>query len=229
MASRAPQKARAPHKTRGSQKSHKTPQATGRKSATTTASATGQIRIIGGQWRGRKLAVPAGEGLRPTTDRMRETLFNWLQFEMPYSRCLDLFAGTGALGLEALSRQASAVYWSELSPQISRHLSTLLQQLAPDHPNAKVIQTDALTWLQQGPETIGGPVNIAFVDPPFHQQLLSESCQALEQFGWLTPNAWIYIEHEQNLKDVQLPANWVLYREKQAGQVSAKLLQRQAT
>ncbi|WP_245686045.1 16S rRNA (guanine(966)-N(2))-methyltransferase RsmD [Terasakiispira papahanaumokuakeensis] len=227
MASRAPQKARVPHKMREAQKSHKQPQSAARNRSAT--SATGQIRIIGGQWRGRKLTVPSGDGLRPTTDRMRETLFNWLQFEVPYSRCLDLFAGTGALGFEALSRQASAVYWSELSPQVSRHLNTLLQQLAPEHPSAKVIQTDALTWLQQGPEAIGGPVNIAFVDPPFHQNLLSESCQALEQQGWLAPNAWIYIEHEQDLKDVQLPSNWLIYREKKSGQVSAKLLQRQAS
>ena len=121
----------------------------------------GQIRIIGGQWRGRKLPVPESAGLRPTTDRVRETLFNWLAADLPQARCLDCFAGSGALGIEALSRYAGHVTLVELEPQVARQLTGNLRTL--NSSAGQVIQADTLRWLG----TPGQPYDIVFIDPPF--------------------------------------------------------------
>ena len=191
------------------------------KPAKKTTAATGQIRLIGGQWRGRKLPVLHSEGLRPTTDRVKETLFNWLMFEIRGSRCLDLFAGSGSLGFEALSRHATEVVMVEkdaaVAGQLKRNLATL-----PAAPGT-VVQADAVQYLQQ-PATL---FDVVFLDPPFHKELLPNVCELLEQNGWLADDALIYIEREQGLALPTLPDHWRLHKDKQAGQVSYQLYQRE--
>lgn len=186
-----------------------------------TPPATGQIRIIGGQWRGRKLPVLHSEGLRPTTDRIKETLFNWLMFDIRDRRCLDLFAGSGSLGFEALSRHATEVVLVEkdatVAAQLKRNLATL-----PAAPGT-VVQADAEQYLQQPAQ----PFDLVFLDPPFHKELLPNVCALLEANGWLSDGAFIYIEREQGLALPALPANWRLHKDKQAGQVSYQLYQRE--
>lgn len=181
----------------------------------------GQIRIIGGQWRGRKLPVPDSAGLRPTTDRVRETLFNWLAPDIQEARCLDCFAGSGALGLEALSRYAASATLLELERSVAQQLSQNLQTLRATQ--AKVVQTNTLQWLSQP----GEQFDVVFVDPPFRKGLLQETLTLLEQNGWLAAEALIYVESEVENGAPVAPANWDLYREKIAGQVAYRLYQRQ--
>jgi len=136
--------------------------------------ASGQIRIIGGQWRGRKLPVPDSPGLRPTTDRVRETLFNWLAPSMVDARCLDCFAGSGALGLEALSRYAASATLIEMERGVARQLQQNLATLSATQ--GKVVNDNTLTFLNQS----GTPHDIVFVDPPFRKGLLDETLRLLE-------------------------------------------------
>lgn len=182
----------------------------------------GQIRIIGGQWRGRKLPVRDSEGLRPTTDRVRETLFNWLMPVIQDARCLDCFAGSGALGLEALSRYASSATLIELDKANSRQLTENLSRLQAQ--DATVINTNTLTYLEQP----GTPFDIIFLDPPFRKDLLSNTVKLLEQNQWLADECWIYIESEVESPLSDIPANWHLHREKIAGQVAYRLYIRQS-
>ncbi len=186
-----------------------------------SSGAAGQIRIIGGQWRGRKLPVPDSAGLRPTTDRVRETLFNWLAPDIQEARCLDCFAGSGALGLEALSRYAASATLLELERAVAQQLTQNLAMLRASH--AKVVQTNTLQWLSQ----TGEPFDVVFVDPPFRKGLLQETLTLLEQNGWLAEEALIYVESEVENGTPYAPANWDLYREKIAGQVAYRLYQRQ--
>jgi 16S rRNA (guanine966-N2)-methyltransferase len=186
-----------------------------------SSGAAGQIRIIGGQWRGRKLPVPDSAGLRPTTDRVRETLFNWLAPDIQQARCLDCFAGSGALGLEALSRYAASATLLELERSVAQQLSQNLQTLRATQ--AKVVQTNTLQWLSQP----GEPFDVVFVDPPFRKGLLQETLTLLEQNGWLAAEALIYVESEVENGTPVAPSNWDLYREKIAGQVAYRLYQRQ--
>ena len=183
---------------------------------------SGFIRLISGQWKGRKLPVREVEGLRPTTDRIKETLFNWLAAEVRDSRCLDLFAGSGSLGFEALSRYARHVTMVEMdkgaAQQLSKNLSTLQSQ------QATIIQRDALSLLAES----GEPFDIIFLDPPFRRDLLDTVCQRLEQGGWLSDEALIYIEREREGEAPCLPANWQLLKDKQAGQVCYQLYQRES-
>lgn len=184
---------------------------------------SGFIRLISGQWKGRKLPVREVEGLRPTTDRIKETLFNWLAAEVRDSRCLDLFAGSGSLGFEALSRYARHVTMVEMdkgaAQQLSKNLSTLQSQ------QATIIQRDALSLLAEP----GEPFDIIFLDPPFRRDLLDTVCQRLESGGWLSDDALIYIEREREGGAPQLPTNWHLLKDKQAGQVCYQLYQREST
>jgi 16S rRNA (guanine966-N2)-methyltransferase len=183
--------------------------------------AAGQIRIIGGQWRGRKLPVPDSAGLRPTTDRVRETLFNWLAPDIQEARCLDCFAGSGALGLEALSRYAASATLLEMERSVAQQLSQNLQTLRTTQ--GTVVQTNTLQWLNQPGEAF----DVVFVDPPFRKGLLLETLTLLENNGWLAENALIYVESEVEHGTPVAPANWDLYREKIAGQVAYRLYQRQ--
>ena len=175
-----------------------------------------RLRIIGGDWRGRKIAIPPGPGLRPTADRTRETLFNWLQARVPGSRCLDLFAGSGALGLEALSRGAGQVTFLERDARAARALRDTLDCLEPDSRRAVVRQGDALAFLRRAPE----PVDLAFLDPPFAGDLLAPACALLAKGGWLRPGARIYLEADRHRGlPRDLPTNWRIERQATAGDV----------
>ncbi|PNQ58647.1 16S rRNA (guanine(966)-N(2))-methyltransferase RsmD [Vibrio sagamiensis] len=181
---------------------------------------SGFVRIISGLWRGRKLPVHDAEGLRPTTDRVKETLFNWLAQDVPQAKCLDLFSGAGSLGFESASRQAEHVTMVELNAQAFQQLQKNVTTLKAT--NIELIQNDALQFLQQ-PAT---PYNVVFIDPPFRKGLLDETIDLLEKQGWLAADAMIYIETEKELDITTLPNNWHLHREKTAGQVSFRLYQR---
>ncbi|EKO3519154.1 16S rRNA (guanine(966)-N(2))-methyltransferase RsmD [Vibrio fluvialis] len=181
---------------------------------------SGQVRIISGLWRGRKLPVHDAEGLRPTTDRVKETLFNWLAQDIPHAKCLDLFAGSGGLGFESASRQAEKVTMLEMNPQAFAQLKTNIAALKAS--NIEAVNTDTLAYLKQ----TGQAYDVVFIDPPFRQGLLQETVQLLEQNGWLAANAMIYIESEKELPLTELPENWQLYREKLAGQVCYRLFER---
>ncbi|EJC1154773.1 16S rRNA (guanine(966)-N(2))-methyltransferase [Cronobacter sakazakii] len=187
-----------------------------------TSSGSGQIRIIGGQWRGRKLPVPDSPGLRPTTDRVRETLFNWLAPYLVGARCLDCFAGSGALGLEALSRYAADATLLEMERSVAQQLQKNLATLKSSA--AKVVNTNTLNFLNQN----GEPHDIVFVDPPFRKGLLEETLNLLETRGWLAPQALIYVESEVENGLPPVPANWQLHREKVAGQVAYRLYLRES-
>ena len=179
-----------------------------------------QLRIIGGKWRGRKLAFPSIEGLRPTPDRVRETLFNWLAADVSAARCLDLFAGSGALGLEALSRGASQVDFVDRSPEPIKQLIENLRLLGAE--NIRVQQDDALQWLQQlqqSPDT--NTYNIIFLDAPFHQGLIAD-CLNLLTFC-LSPGGKVYLEMGRDEILPDIPADWHLHREKFAGQICYRL------
>ena len=179
----------------------------------------GAIRIIAGKHRGRKLPVLMAEGLRPTTDRVKETVFNWL---MPYinaSNCLDCFAGAGSLGFEALSRGASNVTLVELDKSAAKQLNANKKLLNAE--NLNVINGNALQFLAQ-PTTLH--YDIVFIDPPFHQGLAEEACSLVNK-GWLNNNGLIYLEVESNGAPLSLPNNWILLKEKAAGQVAYRLYQ----
>jgi len=181
-----------------------------------------RLRIIGGKWRGRKLEFPDVEGLRPTPDRVRETLFNWLQNDVQGARCLDLFAGSGALGLEALSRGAAYALLvddnAKVVSQLRQHLETL------QTVDGKIHHGDALQILESPPND--NPFNIVFLDPPFGQGLIAACVKALESSGWLAENAKIYLETESGLQDLNLPDQWEILRLLKAGQVTCYLVAR---
>jgi 16S rRNA (guanine966-N2)-methyltransferase len=184
---------------------------------------TGVVRIIAGRWRGRKVVFPAQPGLRPTGDRLRETLFSWLQPLLPDARCLDLFAGSGALGLEAASRGAALVSLIESSAAAAQALRNNCARLEADR--VEVINTDALAWLaRRSPPP--DPYTIAFVDPPFASDLLRRAIPALEAPGVLAEQAWIYLETARGQAIPELPPNWHLHREKCSGDVCCRLFRR---
>lgn len=184
---------------------------------------TGEIRIIGGDWRGRKLPVLDAEGLRPTSDRVRETLFNWLQFEVPGATCLDLFAGSGALAFEAISRGAKSAMLLELNPNNAKQLKQNLNILKA--VNAEVIQADCLQWLSQ-PST--QYFDLVFLDPPFHKGLMQKALNLLFANGYLDEQTIIYIEQENQLDWPQLPSGWQCKKEKKTSQVKFGLFVKEA-
>src|SRR5262245_4318828 len=147
-----------------------------------------ELRIIGGHWRGRRVRFPPLEGLRPTPDRVRETLFNWLQPVIAGSRCLDLYAGSGALGLEALSRGAARVVFVDREAQVVEHLRATLSVLKAEGGVPKL--ADAHRYLESPAEEF----DVVFLDPPFADATLPTICALLESRGWLSPSAFIYIE-----------------------------------
>jgi 16S rRNA (guanine966-N2)-methyltransferase len=183
----------------------------------------GQLRIIGGQWRSRQFNFPMAAGLRPTPNRVRETLFNWLAPYVEGAKVLDLFAGSGALLLEALSRGAGSALALDLNPAAISSLRGHLQTLNCD--NGQLQQTDALLYLQN---SVAVPFDLVFLDPPFSQNLLLPTCTLLEQNGWLAADAWVYTESENPPSGLGIPGNWRLHREQKAGQVYYALWQRTA-
>ncbi|NAW68908.1 16S rRNA (guanine(966)-N(2))-methyltransferase RsmD [Vibrio sp. V27_P1S3P104] len=182
----------------------------------------GHVRIISGLWRGRKLPVHDAQGLRPTTDRVKETVFNWLAQDIAHAKCLDIFAGSGGLGFECASRQAELVTLLELNATAYAQLKTNIATLKAT--NIHAINTDAMTYLQQD----GQPFDIVFIDPPFRQGLLHQTINLLEEKGWLAEQALIYVESEKELASTTFPESWHLYREKNAGQVCYRLFVRNA-
>ena len=183
------------------------------------ATAPGRIRIIGGSLRNSRLDVPDLPGLRPTAERVRETLFNWVAPYIAGARCLDLCAGTGALGIEALSRGAASVQFVERDPRAVLALRSNLERLKAT--GAQVAAAEAGLFLQGPPQ----PQDLVFLDPPFAQELWTTLAQQLEQGGWLAAKAWIYVESPR-AKVPALPLNWRLHREGQAGEVRFALYQR---
>ncbi|THD54974.1 16S rRNA (guanine(966)-N(2))-methyltransferase, partial [Enterobacteriaceae bacterium ML5] len=166
--------------------------------------AAGQIRIIGGLWRGRKLPVPHSPGLRPTTDRVRETLFNWLAPVLQGAHCLDCFAGSGALGLEALSRYAASATLLEFERPVAQQLEKNLALL--NAKDAKVFNVNTLNWLAKA----GNAFDVVFLDPPFRKGILQDTLNLLEQNQWLADEAWIYVETEAEHDTLDVPASWRL-------------------
>ena len=186
-----------------------------------TSKAMGEVRVIAGLWRGRKLPVLNAEGLRPTTDRVKETLFNWLMMDVANARCLDCFSGSGALGIEALSRQAQAVVFLEKFANAAQQLKKNLASLKTD--KGTVINTDTLTYLSQKNST--EPFEIIFIDPPFHHNFVPQVLTLLQQNNWLAENALIYVETEKNHPPLLLAKNWQVIKEKSAGMVTSRLIQ----
>ena len=175
--------------------------------------AQGELRIIGGDWRSRKLTFPDSGGVRPTPARTRETLFNWLNFHLAGARCLDLFAGSGALGLEALSRGADDCVFVDHTPVLVHALNHNLALLQAK--SARVVGKDIGAFLA-GP---GEGFDIVFIDPPFRQGWLPRLLPALAQNAWVRPGGWVYMEHESELATPAVPVDWNLHRQKSAGQV----------
>ncbi|OHV10901.1 16S rRNA (guanine(966)-N(2))-methyltransferase RsmD [Kushneria phosphatilytica] len=186
----------------------------------------GTLRLIGGDFRRRRLPIPDRPGLRPTPDRVRETLFNWLMPLPGTARVLDLYAGTGALGLEALSRGAGTACFVEHDPaaaeQLRTNLATLFNSPLPDGrpvPTHQVIEEQVSAFLARSPEA---PFNLVLLDPPFRQALVEKESHRLETGGWLAQDARIYIETEPDAEPI-LPTNWQLYRQTRAGDSLARL------
>jgi len=181
--------------------------------------ASGKLRIIGGEWRSRQLPVLDLPGLRPTTDRVRETLFNWLQNDVRGARCLDLFAGSGALGFEAASRGAANVVLLELQAAAADQLAANIQLLQAE--SLQLIRANALGWLVQYQ---GEAFDLVFLDPPFASDLLEPAIRCLHQQQLLSSDACVYIECDARQPLPELPPGWQLTKQKKASQVSYYLI-----
>jgi 16S rRNA (guanine966-N2)-methyltransferase len=177
------------------------------------------LRIIGGAYRGRKLPVPSQPGLRPTSDRVRETLFNWLSPVIEGARCLDLFAGSGALGIEAASRGAGRVVLVERSEPVARVLRENVRTLGATQ--VSIVRDDARRWLAGR----GEPYDLVFLDPPFGADLLAPCCGFLAANDWLAPGALVYLEAAVSNGFPELPEGWRLIRDRRAGQVRFGLVE----
>jgi len=178
----------------------------------------GFIRLISGKWRGKKLPVKDIEGLRPTTDRTKETLFNWLMHDINDAKCLDCFSGSGSLAFEALSRFAQKVTLLEKDKTVIKQLRENLTALNIN--NATLIEGESLSYLKQ---VASEQYNIVFIDPPFNKGLVQPCCDALQNNGYLAEEALIYIEREVELNNLILPESWCLLKEKSTGQVTYQL------
>ncbi|HKE48378.1 MAG TPA: 16S rRNA (guanine(966)-N(2))-methyltransferase RsmD [Rhodanobacteraceae bacterium] len=187
----------------------------------TPAGPPGKLRIVAGRLRGSRLVVPDKAGLRPTSDRVRETLFNWLAPFIDGARCLDLYAGTGALGIEALSRGAASATFVESDRALAKLLAENLARLKVE--NARIVESDALSYLKGRAE----PFDVAFVDPPFGADLWNESARRLDEGGWLAPAALVYVESPADA-ELALPPGWMLHRAGRAGAVRFALYRRAA-
>jgi len=190
--------------------------------ATRPDAPSGQVRIIGGALRNSRLEVPALAGLRPTPERVRETVFNWLAPLITGARCLDVCAGTGALGIEALSRGAVSVKFVERDAQVARALGSNLVRLKTS--GGTVDPISAQDYLRGAAQ----PFDVVFLDPPFALDLWSALAQQLEVGGWLAPAALIYVESPRAAVPV-LPARWQVHREATAGAVRYALYRRVLT
>lgn len=176
------------------------------------------VRIISGAWRGRRIHFPAAPGLRPTADRRRETLFNWLACDLEGARCLDLFAGSGSLGFEAASRGAAAVVMVEASREVAVALAGTRDELGA--AGVRVVHAQMARYLNRVPEAF----DIVFLDPPFAQPRLAEdACRRLVEGGWLAAGGRIYLEVAAHAQQPVVPADWTQLREKAGGDAHALL------
>jgi 16S rRNA (guanine966-N2)-methyltransferase len=202
------------------------------------AAGPGSVRIIGGSWRGRRVRFPDSPGLRPTPDRVRETLFNWLQHSIAGTRCLDLFAGSGVLGLEALSRGAREVVFVEQAFAPAQMLAEELKRFhgrAPGSSSGRVVQMSAGRFLAApgepsgGPSggaagsPAGGPFDIIFLDPPFGLDAVPEYARLIDAGGWVASGGWIYLESARSAGPPAIPSRWRLVKSKSAGEVGYHL------
>ncbi|MET0225575.1 MAG: 16S rRNA (guanine(966)-N(2))-methyltransferase RsmD [Dokdonella sp.] len=185
-----------------------------------TGRSSGGLRIVAGRLRGSRLAVADAEGLRPTPDRVRETLFNWLMPVLDGARCLDLYAGTGALGIEALSRGAGECVFVERDRTLCRQLQDNLARLKVEQ--ARVVNDEAFGFLEYEPAQ---PFDLVFLDPPFAANLWNDTARRLEQGGWLAAHAQVYVEAAPTAQ-FTAPENWPLHREGRAGAVHYALYRR---
>ena len=181
----------------------------------------GRIRIIGGQWRSRKISFLEAPGLRPTGDRIREALFNWLGININGAHCLDLYAGSGILGLEALSRGASTCTALENNPTVVKQLHANCNELGAD---LSIINADSIKFLQH--KNSGRVFGIVFIDPPFSKTLHTESCALLESNGWLAYDALIYCELPAKENLFATPSSWLIKKDKIASGVRYMLYSR---
>ncbi len=200
----------------------------------------GEVRIIAGRWRSRRIRFPANDELRPTGDRIRETLFSWLQPSLPGARVIDLFAGSGILGMEAASRGAESVVLVEKSTAniqyIRKNINNLVGQKraddrlgcdtltndSPPPPQFELIPGDALSYLGQKPD----PCDILFLDPPFTGDLLAISCQMAAEREWLRRDGVIYLEQSATSPIAIPPPGWTCARERRMAGVQIQLLTR---
>lgn len=183
-----------------------------------------QVRIIGGLWRGRKIDFPKAASLRPTHDRIRETLFNWLMHDIVDANCLDLFAGSGVLGFEALSRQARAVTMIENHAVTIQQIKANIKKL--DIDNCSIIQDDALKYLQK---TAAQRFDIVFLDPPFSSHLYIEAAQLLDMHHHLNDHAKIYLEVPKQSPVADLPKRWQCLKSKSTSTIDYYLFQINST
>jgi 16S rRNA (guanine966-N2)-methyltransferase len=183
-----------------------------------TSAGRNEVRIIGGRWRGRKLRFPEARDLRPTPDRVRETLFNWLAPVIRGARCLDCFAGSGVLGLEALSRGADSVVLIDSDPALVRYLGRLAEEIQAGAA-ATVIRADATKWLERSTDAF----DVVFLDPPYAAGLLPDLLRRLARPGVLAPGAFVYLECAAADGPPPLPPGWRLHRSGRAGDVGYHL------
>lgn len=187
-----------------------------------SVSSRNRLRIIGGHWRGRKISFPDSEGLRPTPDRVRETVFNWLQPVIQGARCLDLFSGSGAFGFEACSRGADEVIMVDSSRDVISNLQEQGRLLKAQ--DLQFVQREVSAFLQGTSQ----PFDLVFLDPPYGKNLLYPCCQLLEKNGWLKPGAHVYLEAEHDIEQSSLPSGWGLVKGKRAGKVKYYLVKRES-
>ena len=180
-----------------------------------------RLRIIAGRWRGRRWQFPVGD-IRPTSDRVRETLFNWLQGKTAARRCLDLYAGSGALGLEALSRGAAHCVFVDQDTSVIGKLGDVLREWGADSGTVQLERANAAQYLARAAQ----PFDLVFLDPPFAGDELARSIARLESRGWLASGALVYLERPRSVPLPELPASWTLLRAGTAGAVGYDLHQR---
>ena len=185
-----------------------------RKGPANKSSRPGRLRIVAGKWRSRLLLISDVEGLRPTPERIRETLFNWLATEICGSHCLDPFAGTGALAFEALSRGAASAMLIDKSARAVEALKSSAALLEAD--NARIECTDGLSLMRQKATR---RYDIVFLDPPFAEDIVEECCRLLQSNGWLADGAAVYIEQQESRPLPELPRGWTINKENKAGNV----------
>lgn len=185
-----------------------------RKNSDNKKSRQGRLRIVAGNWRSRLLQIADVEGLRPTSERIRETVFNWLSPGIHGARCLDLCAGTGALGIEALSRGAASAVFLESAPVAAQMLRKNIATL--EAGGAEVLHMDARDYLNSANVV---PFDIVFIDPPFATSMHAELCRLLMERGWLSRGAKVYLEMDKGRPPVVLPDTWQILKDKTAGKV----------